>query len=135
MSQIKEYLAQSLLSLLGLSLLGLWLLFQSDVVSYLLSLQSKAIFGLGWIIVILLLLLIVAILRLIHIQKKYADPFKNYSVDEKTGIAIDKKTNTRYCSSCLGNHKRYQLYQKGQDWLCTNRECKNSNPPARGYQF
>ena len=101
MSKVRETIASnlswSIVLLFGISAVALWTLLQEDLVRFLLSNPSKAIFGLGWIIAMLFLLLTGAIARLIFVQKMLSDPFKNYHIDSKTETVVDPKTGNRFC--------------------------------------
>lgn len=138
-SRLKEtvlsHLASSALTLLGISLVGLWSLFQSSVVEFLVQKSPISFFALGWALVLLLGVLMIVSALALYLAKQLRDPFKKYLLDAATRTCIDPKTNIHYCMSCLGNNKKFPIFLIGEEWICTNMDCKNSRPQWRGKQY
>ncbi|MFA6596153.1 MAG: hypothetical protein WCS69_00410 [Ignavibacteriaceae bacterium] len=108
MDSIKKYILQNLISailtLIGMAIVGLWLLFQPGIIQFLLPLKSGTIFGFGWILSILLLVLMLAIAYIIYLKKE----LKN-QLFSACSVYWDKYWNP-VCPSCknlLGNYGFY----------------------------
>ncbi len=101
---IPRHLASALLGAIGLAILGLWSIFQTALVRYLLPLQSSTISGMGWTIALLSSLLIVGITYILYLHST-SKPKTFYAC----GVLWDGQFNP-LCPSCgkpLGNYAFY----------------------------
>ena len=96
---------------------------------------TATIQALGWIIVILVCLLALLIAFSISQFQKNKNPFKNCTLDQNTGVCIIENDNKHYCPSCWGKNLKYPVKYEFDIWLCTNRDCKNSEHPMKSKQW
>ncbi|MBU1297792.1 MAG: hypothetical protein KKB77_01425 [Bacteroidetes bacterium] len=130
MSKIKETLLSNLMwtliVILATSIAGIYMIYKDTLVSLVVDKAPKSVYVIGWLLTFLSASLISCLIIIFFQLNKFRDPYKNYNIDSKTRSAIDKKTQVRYCLSCLGNHKLFPMLQDGNRWYCSNRECRNT---------
>ena len=81
------------------------------------------------IFLILLVILFLIVLVLLLSVRNLLNPYKNLSFDEKTNTYIENETDNRFCPTCLLDNKKSRMYKSDSNWLCSNKNCKNSNAP------
>jgi len=98
-------LISAVLTLIGLAIVGLWLLYQSALVQFLLPLQSSTIFGFGWILAVFLLLLTLAVAYIVYLRKNM-----KVNLFSACGVCWDIDFNP-VCPSCEKRLVNYAFYR------------------------
>jgi hypothetical protein len=114
-----------LLGLIGTLVLALAILIYNPLIDLFLTAPNL------WlrIFLILLLVLFLVIVVLILSLRKLLNPYYNLSFDAKTNTYIENGTDNRFCPTCILENKKSRMYKSDSFWLCSNKNCKNSNAP------
>ena len=114
-----------LLGLIGTLVLALVILVYNPLIELFLEVPEL------WlrIFLILLLILFLLILVLLLSLRKLLNPFYKFSFDDKTNTYIENGTDKRFCPTCLLENKKSRMIKSDSFWLCSNKNCKNSNAP------
>ena len=125
-------IALGAISLIGVAILSLWLIFQNSVVKYLTEHVPASMFIIGWLGVILGVCFFGLLAYVVYLRHKYADPFLNYDTDDGLRTVVNKKDRRPYCPTCLSNGKKTPVFLVGTEFLCVDKNCPNSRPSPRG---
>jgi hypothetical protein len=122
---VLKNITSAILTLIGMAIVGLWLLFQPALIQFLLPLQAITIFGFGWLISMLALSLALTTAYAIYLRKQLKKkPFYACSVYWDDFF-------TPLCPSCekaLGN---YAYYKDGSNHNRPGCRCFKCNTTVR----
>lgn len=122
-----------------LSLLGAFftLLIKSVLDSFVnwLALAPKT--NISTLLIIVVLLSIISLALLIYLFffiQEITNPFDRYQYDEETDTCKDIKTGKRYCPTGISSNEKHPVKMENGEWICSNKNCKNSFSRTIGYQ-
>lgn len=83
---------------------------------------------------VLSIVLLVNLFYLLSFAKDLLNPFDIYPYDDETNTCKDKD-GKRYCPTGISDNKKHPVRKENGVWICSNKNCKNSIPPAVGKQW
>ena len=124
----------AILGILGMLVSPLINYVLSSFVNWLALAPSINISTLLIIIIILSIFSIVLLIYLFSFVKEVSNPFDRYQFNEETNTCIDIKTGKRYCPTGISSNEKHPVKMENGEWICSNKNCKNSFSRTIGYQ-